>query len=467
MKQRIISTLAALICFAVGSAGNIFVEDIVLKPGETKEMKISLSSAVSEMVGVQFDVTLPDGFTLENNSEGNVYKLSSNQAGDLTCNISDLGSGTYRFVLYSNSLQKLKEGELMSLNLKVNSTKDLANYSLSINNVAFSDKDGKVTKESSSVNATVKVTNFFTLFYKVDGVEYKTIEVEYGAKITAEAEPTKEGYTFSGWSEIPATMPAKDVTVTGSFSINKYKLIYKVDGEEYKSYQIEYGASITAEEEPTKEGYTFSGWSEIPETMPAKDVTVTGSFSINKYKLIYKVDDVEYKTIEVDYGANITAEAEPTKDGYTFSGWSEIPGTMPAKDVTVTGTFNINKYKIIYIVDGKEYQTAEVEYGTELNPIDEPTKEGYSFSGWSEIPSTMPAKDVIVIGSFSKNNNTLVGDVNNDGTVDISDYIGVANHILGNSPEGFNEKAADVNNDGSIDISDYIGVANIILTGKP
>ena len=61
----------------------------------------------------------------------------------------------------------------------------------------------------------------------------------------------------------------------------------------------------------------------------------------------------------------------------------------------------------------------------------------------------------------------MLGDVNDDGTVDISDYIGVANHILGNTPEGFNEAAADVNNDGSIDISDYIGVANIILTGKP
>ena len=61
----------------------------------------------------------------------------------------------------------------------------------------------------------------------------------------------------------------------------------------------------------------------------------------------------------------------------------------------------------------------------------------------------------------------MLGDVNSDGTVDISDYIGVANHILGNTPAGFNAKAADVNNDGEIDISDYIGVANIILIGKP
>ena len=61
----------------------------------------------------------------------------------------------------------------------------------------------------------------------------------------------------------------------------------------------------------------------------------------------------------------------------------------------------------------------------------------------------------------------MLGDVNGDNVVDISDYIGVANYILGHAPDGFNETAADVNNDGKIDISDYIGVANIILKGKP
>jgi hypothetical protein len=60
----------------------------------------------------------------------------------------------------------------------------------------------------------------------------------------------------------------------------------------------------------------------------------------------------------------------------------------------------------------------------------------------------------------------IVGDVNGDGKVDVSDYIGVANHILGSTQEGFNEKAADVDGNGSIDVSDYIGVANLILTGS-
>ena len=74
-------------------------------------------------------------------------------------------------------------------------------------------------------------------------------------------------------------MPAKDVTITGSFSVNKYKLTYMVDGEVYKTYDVEYGTTITPEPTPTKEGYTFSGWSDIPTTMPAHDVTVSGTFT--------------------------------------------------------------------------------------------------------------------------------------------------------------------------------------------
>ena len=253
----------------------------------------------------------------------------------------------------------------------------------------------------------VTVTGTFTinkykLTYMVDGEVYKTFEIEYNATITPEVAPTKEGYTFSGWSEIPETMPAHDVTVTGSFAINKYKLIYQVDGADYKSYELEYGAKITPEPAPTREGYTFSSWSEIPETMPAHDVTVTGSFAVNKYKLIYQVDGAEYKTYELDYGAAITPESAPTKEGYTFSGWSEIPETMPAHDVTITGSFSVNKYKLIYKVDGVEYKSYELEFGAKITPDPAPTKEGYTFSGWSEIPETMPAHDVTVTGSFTK-----------------------------------------------------------------
>ena len=246
-----------------------------------------------------------------------------------------------------------------------------------------------------------------TLTYLVDGETYSTYTLEEGDAITPDEAPTKEGYIFSGWSEIPATMPASDLTITGTFVPNKYKLTYFVDGGEYKSSEVEFGSAITAEDNPTKEGYTFSGWSEIPETMPASDVTITGSFTINKYKLTYTLDGEEYKTDEVDYGTALTPEEAPVKEGYTFSGWSEIPETMPANDVTVTGTFTANKYKLTYMVDGEEYKTSEVDYGTAITAEVVPTKEGYTFSGWSEIPSTMPANDVTVSGTFTINKYTI------------------------------------------------------------
>ncbi len=61
----------------------------------------------------------------------------------------------------------------------------------------------------------------------------------------------------------------------------KFKLTYIVDGEEYKTYEIQATEVITPEPDPYKEGCIFSGWSDIPYLMPAHDVTVTGTFTID------------------------------------------------------------------------------------------------------------------------------------------------------------------------------------------
>jgi len=327
---------------------------------------------------------------------GTIEKYKSTSGWNQFTFISD--KVTYKLTYFVDNVEyksyEIEEGE--TVNPEQAPTKEGYTFS------GWSDIPETMPAKDVTVTGTFTV-NKYKLTYTVDDEEYKSTEVEYGSTITAETEPTKEGYTFSGWSDIPETMPANDVTVTGTFTVNKYKLTYTVDGEEYKSAEVEYGSAITAESEPTKEGYTFSGWSDIPETMPANNVTVTGTFTINKYKLTYTVDGEEYKSTEVEYGSAITVESEPTKEGYTFSGWSDIPETMPAKDVTVTGTFTVNKYKLTYTVDGEEYKSAEVEYGSIITAETEPTKEGYTFSGWSDIPETMPAKDVTVSGTFTIN----------------------------------------------------------------
>jgi hypothetical protein len=262
--------------------------------------------------------------------------------------------------------------------------------------------EGKYTVTGANVDLTVMVTfgvNQYTLTYIVDGEEYKTLQVDYKATITPEPDPVKEGYTFSGWSEIPETMPAHDVTVNGTFSVNSYTLTYLIDDEVYKTMEVVYGSSITPEAAPTKEGYTFSGWSEIPATMPAQDVTVTGTFVPNNYPLVYLLDGDEYKTVDVPFGSVITPEPDPEKEGYTFSGWKGLPETMPAKMVIVTGTFSINSYTLTYMIDEEVYKQVVYEYGAAITPEPQPEGDYVSFE-WVGVPEKMPAHDVTVTAVY-------------------------------------------------------------------
>ena len=198
-------------------------------------------------------------------------------------------------------------------------------------------------------------------------------------------------------------MPAEDVIIEGNFTVNKYLLTYKVDDEVYASDSIDYGATIEPIAEPTKVGHTFSGWSDIPATMPAEDVVVEGSFSINSYTVTFMVDGEVYETITVEYGATIEPIAEPTKVGHTFKGWSDIPATMPAEDIVVEGSFSINSYTVTFMVDGEIYETMNVKYGAEIELPTPPEKEGYVFTGWIDVPATMPAEDIIIEGSYKVN----------------------------------------------------------------
>ena len=238
--------------------------------------------------------------------------------------------------LYLRVRSNLPQGETIILRLRDTDTGEEFNLQSDAGDIIFESQGCSGRPGSPLVLTAAK---YYNLVYKLEGDDYHREEVPYGTTLTPIDSPKREGHTFSGWSEIPATMPAHDVEVTGSFTANTYKLIYKVDGEVYKTTEVTYAKAITPEATPTKEGHTFSGWSEIPTTMPAHDVEVTGSFTVNTYKLIYKVDGEVYKQFDVTYGTTITPEADPEKDGYKFIGWSEIPATMPAHDVEVTGEF--------------------------------------------------------------------------------------------------------------------------------
>ena len=116
-------------------------------------------------------------------------------------------------------------------------------------------------------------------------------------------------------------------------------LKYIIDGKSDSEYHILEGDGIIMEPHPTKEGYTFSGWSEIPEKMPSEDIIVNGSFTINKYKVTFMYGDNELKTIEVEYGAKIPLPESLDKEGYTLIEWLDVPETMPARDIVIYASY--------------------------------------------------------------------------------------------------------------------------------
>lgn len=267
-------------------------------------------------------------------------------------------------------------------------------------------EDIEVNPENMNVYTIQFAKPTYALTFTIDNETIgESIQLHEGDEIKAPEAPAKEGYTFAGWEGIPEAMPAQDLTITGSYKVNSYVLQFIVDENTVvKADSVAYGSEIAAPEAPIKEGYTFVGWSEMPETMPAKDITVIGSFTVNEYNLIFIVDGDTISSTKVAYGESISAIAAPEKEGEKFSGWSAMPETMPAKDLVVTGTFAANSYLLTYMVDDEVYQQLHVGFGSELTAIDAPAdKEGYTFSGWDSIPETMPAEDVTIKGTFVAN----------------------------------------------------------------
>ena len=264
---------------------------------------------------------------------------------------------------------------------------------------------GEVPETMPAEDVTIEGTftaNKYLVTFKIGDEVIASDSLKYQSAIVAPEAPEKEGYTFNGWGEVADSVPAHDLTYEGSYSVNAYVLTYVVDGEIVKSDSIAYGTAITLLKEPTKEGYTFSGWSEAPATMPAENLSISGKFTINKYLVTFKIGDEVIASNSLEYQSAIVVPEAPEKEGYTFSGWGEVADAVPAHDLTYEGSYSINSYTLTYVVDGEVVLTMPVAYGATIPSLKAPEKEGYTFSGWNEAPATMPAKDVTIEGTFTQ-----------------------------------------------------------------
>ena len=320
----------------------------------------------------------------------------------------DLAGGA---VATENPTEYTIESEAITLNNPTREGYDFAGWTgIGLDAATMTVTIAKGSTGNRSYTATWNVKQFtMTFIFGGNGQENAVITQDYGTQLIAPTPNDWTGHTFKGWSpEVPATIPAENKTFTAQWEVNKYKLTFKVDGEVYKQYELEYQATTTTPEDPVKEGHTFTGWDqEIPTTMPANDVTINAQFSINQYTMTFKFGESGQTDVIIkdDYGKALTAPTPDEWIGHTFSGWSpSVPTTIPAQDMTFNAVWDVAKYKLTFMVDGQIYKQEEVPYGAQITVPSDPSKEGYTFKGWDkEIPATMPAEDLTFNAQFNIN----------------------------------------------------------------
>ena len=198
------------------------------------------------------------------------------------------------------------------------------------------------------------------------------------------------------------TMPAGNVTVKAIFEANTYTVkLYAnggtiASGQDVTSYTYGEGATLPTADDMTYTEHTFKGWYDN-EGLTGDPVTAIGDtetgnkeywakWEINQYTITVKPENGKADiTITQDYGTPITAPSL-TREGYQFNGWDKtFPTTMPAENLTITAQWTVNQYTITYNLAGGTAEGNLDTYTIETGAftLKNPTKSGYTFTGWS------------------------------------------------------------------------------------
>ena len=188
----------------------------------------------------------------------------------------------------------------------------------------------------------ITVTKHTVTFKDWNGTVLKTQSVYHTGAATAPANPTRTGYTFTGWDKAFTNVTA-DLVVTAQYSANTYTVTFKDwNGTVLKTQQVQYGGAATAPANPTRTGYTFTGWDKAFTNVTA-NLVVTAQYSINTYTVTFKDwNGTVLKTQQVQYGGAATAPANPTRAGYTFTGWDKAFTNVTA-NLVVTAQYVQNE----------------------------------------------------------------------------------------------------------------------------
>ena len=198
------------------------------------------------------------------------------------------------------------------------------------------------------------------------------------------------------------SVPAEVTKLTAQWTAPTYAVTLNTNGGTINSgnvtsYTYGVGATLPTAGDMTYTGHTFVGWYDnenlTGSPIAAIGGTETGNkeywakWEINQYTITFDTAGGSVVTpITQNYGTATTAPADPIKTGYTFAGWDRaIPATMPAENLTITAQWTVNQYTIAYDLAGGTAEGNPDTYTIETGAftLKNPTKSGYTFTGWS------------------------------------------------------------------------------------
>lgn len=252
--------------------------------------------------------------------------------------------------------------------------------------------------------------------------------------------PVKNGYTFLGYiNNITGINYAPDKVNIDE--INNKELYAKWQIINYTiSYDLNGGTLVSAIENyniesetftlpiPTKQGYTFIGWTSNDILIPTKNITMSkGSYGDKKFIANWKATtyNISYnynggfllqgKTNPTTYNIESSFSLNnPIRTGYTFLGYSGTGLSKNEKNVNVakgnygdrnyTANWQINSYKANYYVNGNLYSSNKVNYNSTVPNLSYPVQAWEVWDGWQNIHSKMPANDITINGFYHEAN---------------------------------------------------------------
>ena len=233
-------------------------------------------------------------------------------------------------------------------------------------------------KDLGLYTVVIRRRPMYSVSFNVNGgtsVSSQTIEEDYLA-----TEPTTErkGYTFDKWDYDFSEPIIKDTTITASWNIITYNVYYDLSvPSDSISQDVDNSMNVTTYtvedaitfQTPSRKGYRFTGWDKNIEKGTIGDVTVTASWEVIEYDIVYDfgdADSVSKATNNKQNPSKYTIEdaitfAEPSRDGYTFIAWDKSIEKDTMNTQTITASWAVINYSITYELYGWENSSQNVD----------------------------------------------------------------------------------------------------------